>query len=166
MATSEGLTLLLRALEDAHAIETEALEMLTALAQAETDPELRSALERHHAETRELRTRVEACLRERGRGTSSRKERQAFLSATVKGFSESLRGTSSPRNIGDWYVTEHREVAAFAIVARLGDRLGADDVAQLGRDAAMLHATMGEYAAGWFDYLVESLVGEARGPKS
>ena len=105
---------------------------------------------------------MEACLRERGKGTSGRKERQAFLSATMKGFSESLRGTSSPRNIGEWYVTEHREVAAFAIVARLGDRLDAADVAQLGRDAARIHAAMGEYAAGLFDYLVETLVREAR----
>ncbi|MCY4085685.1 MAG: DUF892 family protein [Actinomycetia bacterium] len=165
MATPEGLKLLVRALEDAHAIETEALEMLTALHQAETDPELRSTLERHHAETRELRARVDACLRDRGKRTSGRKERQAFLSATVKGFSESLRGTSSPRNISDWYVTEHREVAAFAIVARVGDRLGAEDVAQLGRDAAMLHAKMGERAAGWFDYLVEQFVRSTSAPQ-
>ena len=166
MATPEGMTLLARALEDAHAIETEALEMLIALAEAETEPELRATLERHHSETRELRTRVEECLRARGRGASGRKERQAFLSATVKGFSESLRGTSSPRNIRDWYVTEHTEVAAFAIVARLGDRLGADDAAQLGRDAALVHAAMGEYAAGWFDYLVENLVRQAITPPS
>ena len=62
-------------------------------------------------------------------------------------------------------MTEHREVAAFAIVARVGDRLGAEDVAQLGRDAAMLHAKMGERAAGWFDYLVEQFVRSTSAPQ-
>ena len=38
MATPETVKLLARALEDAHAIQTEALEMLTALAQTEKGP--------------------------------------------------------------------------------------------------------------------------------
>jgi len=55
-------------------------------------------------------------------------------------------------------VTEHSELATFAILSRAADRLGYRDIAQLSRDATTLHRNAAEAAAGWFDYLVELMV--------
>ncbi len=159
MATAARTKRLVAALEDAHALETQAIETLTSLAESAPDPELRTALESHRDETARIRARLEAALVTLGRRTSARKERQAVLAATIKGFTGSLRDEASPHNLKDWYVTEHSELATFAILSRAADRLGYRDIAQLGRDAASLHRNAAETAAGWFDYLVELMVG-------
>ncbi len=158
VATPAGTKRLVRALEDAHALETQAIETLTALAESAPKGELRAALEAHRDETADVRGRLEAALVALGHRTSVRKERQAIFSATLKGFTGSLRDSASPQNLKDWYVTEHSELATFAILSRAADRLGYADIAQLGRDAAALHRTAAETAAGWFDYLVELMV--------
>ena len=158
MTTQAPSKRLVAALEDAHALETQAIETLTALAEAAPDPGLRDALEAHRDETAEIRGRLEATLVGLGHRTSVRKERQAVFAATFKGFTESLRDGASPKNLKDWYVTEHSELATFAILSRAADRLGHPDIAQLGHDAAALHRAAAETAAGWFDYLVELMV--------
>lgn len=158
MKTSAGTKRLVKALEDAHALETQAIETLTALAESAPDAGLRAALESHRDETAEIRGRLEATLVALGHRTSARKERQAVFAATLKGFTGSLRDGASPQNLKDWYVTEHSELATFAILSRAADRLGYPDVAQLGREGAALHRAAAETAAGWFDYLVELMV--------
>lgn len=146
------------ALEDAHALETQAIETLTALAESAPDASLRTALESHRDETAQIRGRLEAALVALGHRTSMRKEQQAVFAATLKGFTGSLRSGASPQNLKDWYVTEHSELATFAILSRAADRLAYPEIAQLARDAAALHRTAAETAAGWFDYLVELMV--------
>ena len=159
MATATGTKRLVGALEDAHALETQAIETLTALAQTAPDSDLRATIEKHRDDTAEIRARLEAALVTLGHRTSARKERQAMFAATVKGFTGSLRDEASPANLKDWYVAEHNELASFAIISRVADRLGYRDIAQLGRDAAALHRNAAETAAGWFDHLVELMVG-------
>ena len=149
---------LVKALEDAHALESQAIETLTALAESAPQGELRTALEAHRDETAQVRGRLEATLVALGHRASVRKERQAMFSATIKGFTESLRDGASPQNLKDWYVTEHSELATFAILSRAADRLGYPDIAQLARDAAAVHRAAAETAASWFDYLVELMV--------
>lgn len=160
MAHEAGTKRLVRALEDAHALETQAIETLTALAESAPDADLRAALEKHRDETAEIRARLETALVTLGHRTSARKERQAVFAATLKGFTGSLREDASPSNLKDWYVTEHSEIATFAIISRAAERLGYRDIAKLGRDAAALHRNAAETSAGWFDYLVELMVGK------
>lgn len=159
MTTQTASKRLIRALEDAHALESQAIETLTALAESAPDTELRATLEKHRDETAQIRSRLETALVALGHRTSMRKERQALFAATFKGFTESLRDGASPQNLKDWYVTEHSELATFAILSRAADRLGHPEIAQLAREAASLHRTAAEAAAGWFDYLVELMVG-------
>lgn len=158
MATQTTSKRLVKALEDAHALESQAIETLTALAESAPGGELRIALETHRDETAVIRGRLEASLVTLGHRASVRKERQAMFAATFKGFTGSLRDGASPQNLKDWYVTEHSELATFAILSRAADRLGHPDIAQVARDAAAVHRAAAETAAGWFDYLVELMV--------
>jgi ferritin-like metal-binding protein YciE len=158
LAATTGTKRLVAALEDAHALETRTIEALTSLAESAPDTKLRDVLEQHRDETAEIRSRLEAALVTLGHGTSMRKERQAVLTAALKGFTGSLRDDASPHNLKDWYVTEHSELATFAILSRAADRLGYRDIAQLSRDATTLHRNAAEAAAGWFDYLVELMI--------
>ena len=149
---------LIIALEDAHALETQVSETLTTLAGSAPHKDLRTVLESHRDETDEIRNKLEQALGKLGHRASSRKERQAVFAATLKGFAGSLREESSPQNLKDWYVAEHNELATFAILSRVADRLGHPDIAQLSRDAASAHRQAAETAAEWFDYLVELMV--------
>ena len=146
------------AIEDAHALETEAVEILKALAETARDPQLTAALEEHRAETAKIRVRLETALASLGLSASGRKERRAFVNATVKGFTGTLRGGSSPQNLKDWYILEHAEIATFAIVSRAAERLEYHDISRVAREAAGMHGRAAEVSASWFDYLVELMV--------
>src|SRR5688500_10908452 len=80
-------------LRDAHAMEKQADQMLTAQAgRIENYPELKSRIEQHIKQTRGQARRIEACLKSRGDDPSTLKDIGGQLLAMAQGASGMFAG--------------------------------------------------------------------------
>lgn len=148
-------------LEDAHAMETNVLQMLGSMIATTTDPQIKRELEDHKRETegheRRLRSRLEAL----GRGASLRKETQSIMGALMKGVVDEVRGDKPGKNARDGFVTEHMEIAAYELLERLATRAGDEETAEVARqNRAEEQAMADRIAASWDRYVDLTLADE------
>ncbi|RXT54357.1 hypothetical protein B6S44_15055 [Bosea sp. Tri-44] len=112
-------------LRDAHAMEQQAITMLSALARRiENYPELRAKIEDHLAETKRQASQIESCIERLGGNTSVIKDLAATFIAMGQGLSglfvedEIIKGTMAS------YTFEHMEIAAYRVLIAAADAVG------------------------------------------
>jgi len=116
-------------LQDAHAIETQALQLLRAApAIAGVEP-LAAAFRDHHSETREQRERVEGRLKAHG----ARPSRLQDAALRIGGLNVAAFFAAQPdtpiKLAGFAYAFEHLEIAGYELLRRVADRAGDTETA-------------------------------------
>jgi ferritin-like metal-binding protein YciE len=119
-------------LRDAHAMEEQAVTMLTSQSKRlENYPELKARLDEHIGETREQSRALEECLQRLGESSSSMKDMGGKAIAFGQGLSglfvddEVVKGTLAG------YTFEHMEIASYRILIAAAKVAGEPDVAQV-----------------------------------
>lgn len=119
-------------LRDAHAMEEQAEQMLTRLAdRIENYPELKSRIERHIEETRRQAGVVRQCIKRCGGDTSTLKDFAGKLMAFGQGMSGLFVSDEVVKGVLASYTFEHMEIASYRILIaaaqECGDRQTATD---------------------------------------
>ena len=113
-------------LRDAHAMEEQALTMLTAQAKRiQSYPELKAQIERHVLETQEhLRLLQELLDTLPSGGISLVRDLTGRLAATAQGLGGVLTSDEVVRGAMAGYAFEHMEIAAYRVLIAAADELG------------------------------------------
>jgi ferritin-like metal-binding protein YciE len=160
VAQSELQTKLGDYVEDAHAMESNVLQMLQSMIGTTDDPQIRRELERHREQTERHRDRLRERLEALGRGTSTRKETQTLAAALMKGVTDAVRGDKAGKNARDGFVTEHMEIAAYELLERLAERAGDEKTAQVARQNRRDEEAMAKKIAGKWDKFLDLTLAE------
>jgi ferritin-like metal-binding protein YciE len=118
-------------LQDAYAIESQALQLLEAAPALAGDAELRKLFEEHHDETRVHQASVEARLSARGSRPSRFKSALLRLGGVNIGGFFGAQPDTSLKLAGFAFAFEHLEVASYEQLRRVAERAGDDETAQL-----------------------------------
>jgi ferritin-like metal-binding protein YciE len=141
--------------EDAHAMETNVLQMLDSMIATTTDPKIREELERHKGQTEQHEERLRKRLEALGRSTSTRKEAQTLVGALMKGVVDQVRGDKPGKNARDGFITEHMEIASYELLERLAERAGDKQTAQVARANRRDEEAMAKKIAGKWDKFID-----------
>jgi ferritin-like metal-binding protein YciE len=141
--------------EDAHAMETNVLQMLDSMIATTTDPKIREELERHKGQTEQHEERRRKRLEALGRSTSTRKEAQTLVGAVMKGVVDQVRGDKPGKNARDGFITEHMEIASYELLERLAERAGDKQTAQVARANRRDEEAMAKKIAGKWDKFID-----------
>jgi ferritin-like metal-binding protein YciE len=141
--------------EDAHAMETNVLQMLDSMIATTTDPKIRDELERHKDQTEKHEERLRRRLDALGRGTSIRKETQTLAGALMKGVVDQVRGDKPGKNARDGFITEHMEIASYELLERLAERAGDSETAKVARANRRDEEAMAKKIAGKWDKFID-----------
>jgi ferritin-like metal-binding protein YciE len=116
---------LMQWLRDAHAMEKQAEQMLSALAgRIENYPQLKAQIEQHIQETKEQARRLETCIHRRGGSTSAIKDVAGKMTAMAQGISGIFVGDEIIKGSLAGYTFEHMEIASYRILMAAADALG------------------------------------------
>lgn len=137
-------TLFIEQLEDLYDAEQRLMQALPKMAQAAHDPLLKTAFERHVAETQNQISRLEKAFQLLGR-SADRKTCQAMKGLIEEG-QEVLSATGDEAVIDAALIaaaqrTEHYEISGYGTARTFAQRLGRQDIAEL------LQATLDEEEA-------------------
>jgi ferritin-like metal-binding protein YciE len=141
--------------EDAHAMETNVLQMLDSMIRTTRHEGIRRDLEHHKEETERQRARLRERLEQLGRSTSVRKETQTILGALMKGVVDQVRGDKAGKNARDGFVTEHMEIASYELLERLAVRAGDTQTAEIARENRREEEAMAKKIASTWDTVVD-----------
>ncbi|MDU0343181.1 ferritin-like domain-containing protein [Bosea rubneri] len=112
-------------LRDAHAMEQQAVTMLSSLAgRIENYPELKQKIEEHLAETERQASMIESCITRRGGDTSTLKDLAAKFVAMGQGISGAFVGDEIIKGSMAGYTFEHMEIAAYRVLVAAADAIG------------------------------------------
>jgi ferritin-like metal-binding protein YciE len=112
-------------LHNAHAMEEQAVTMLTSLAGRTRDyPELKMRIESHLAETRRQVDALEECIKCRGGETSTLKDVVAKLIAFGQGMSGMFVEDEIVKGAMASYTFEHMEAAAYRVLIAAAEAVG------------------------------------------
>jgi ferritin-like metal-binding protein YciE len=143
-------------LTDAHAIEQQALVQMRAAPTIAADPEIADAFSRHLPETEAHNSLIDARLEARGAKPATLKDLAG--KATGKGFA--LFAQAQPDTPGKLvthaFSYEHMELAMYELLARVADRAGDDETAQVARQIREQEREMADRLSGLFDNAVEA----------
>ncbi|MGK9339977.1 ferritin-like domain-containing protein [Sinorhizobium meliloti] len=112
-------------LRDAHAMEEQAITMLTSQSQRlEKYPELKERIDRHLQETRDQAAMLERCLERVGGGTSSVKDITAKMVAFGQGMSGLFVDDEVVKGSLASYTFEQMEIASYRILIAAAEHAG------------------------------------------
>ena len=120
-------------IEDAQALEQNVSRMLDSMISTTEDPEIEEMLRHHKEETERQEQRLRERLDALGAGTSARKQAQTVAAALMKGAADQVRGDQAGKTARDGFTTEHMEIAAYQLLARLAERAGDRETAEVAR---------------------------------
>jgi len=147
-------------LADVHSIEHQAISQLRAAPKLADDPEIAGIFAAHLEETERQEARVKELLDARGASPSAFKDIAGYASG--KAFV--LFARSQPDTTGKLmthaYSYEHMELAAYDLLARIAERAGEPDVAEVARAIREEEAAMAKRIAALWDRSVEVSLAE------
>ncbi len=146
--------------EDAHAMETNVLQMLESMIRTTSDKRTRQELERHKEQTQRHEKRLRKRLEDVGRGTSFRKETQTLVGALMKGVGDQVRGDKPGKNARDGFITEHMEIASYELLERLAERAGDEKTAKVARQNRRDEEAMAKKIASKWDKFIDLTLAE------
>ena len=147
--------------EDAHAMESNVLQMLNSMIATTDDTTIRRELEQHKKQTERHQERLRERLEKMGRDTSLRKETQTLVGALMKGVADQVRGDKPGKNARDGFVTEHMEIAAYELLERLAERAGDNQTAKVARQNKRDEEAMAKKIASKWDKFIDLTLDEA-----
>ena len=114
-------------LRNAHAMETQARELMERQSERLTDyPEVRARVQTHLSETEAQLQRIEDCLSSLGESTSTLKDTAQSLLGNIMAMSHSMAGDEILKNTFANDAFEHYEIAAYKSLLTLSGPAGAD----------------------------------------
>jgi len=160
MTPNDIQTQLIKYLTDAHSIERQALVQMKAAPGMAGDSEMAAAFEQHRTETEEHERLVEERLEALGASPAKLKD----MAGTITGMGFGLFAKLQPDTPGKLAVHafsyEHMELAAYDMLARVADRAGDNETAQMARRIEEQEGAMAERVAGMFDRAVDASLRE------
>jgi ferritin-like metal-binding protein YciE len=141
--------------EDAHAMESNVLQMLNSMIATTDDQAIRRELEQHKKQTERHQERLKERLESMGRDPSTRKEAQTLVGALMKGVADQVRGDKAGKNARDGFVTEHMEIAAYELLERLAERAGDEQTAKVARMNKRDEESMAKKIASKWDKFID-----------
>lgn len=160
MTPSDLQSQLIKYLTDAHSIERQALVQMKAAPGIAGDPEIAAAFERHEAETEEHERLVEDRLRDLGASPSIVKDAAGAITGLGFGLFAKLQPDTPGKLVAHAFSYEHMELAAYDLLARVAERDGDVETAQMARLIEEQERAMAERLAGLFDRAVEASLRE------
>jgi ferritin-like metal-binding protein YciE len=149
-------------LADAHAIESQAIQLLEHGPTIAGDPELARVYEEHLDETRSQQRRVAAQLEARDASPSRLKDAAMRLGALNWGGFFQAQPDTPAKLAGFAYAFEHLEIAGYEELRSVAERAGDSDTAAVARVIAGEERAAAERIAALFDRAVEASL-EAQG---
>jgi len=125
---------LVKHIDEAYAMEQNVLRMLDGMISTTDDPEIKPALQQHKLETQQHADRMEKRLRAHDASPSMVKEAGGVVGALMKSVVDMARPEKAGRNARDGYATEHLEIAAYELLARIASRAGDEETAAAARE--------------------------------
>jgi ferritin-like metal-binding protein YciE len=116
-------------LGDAHALESQAIQLLQKSPQLAGTPELAAAYEEHLGQTREQQRLIEERLEARGASPNKIKDAALSLGALNWGLFFGAQPDTPAKLAGFAYAFEHLEIAAYELLRRVAQRAGDADTA-------------------------------------
>lgn len=147
---------LIKYLTDAHSIERQALVQMKAAPGMAGDPEMAAAFEQHRTETEEHERLVDERLSALGESPSKLKDMAGAVTGMGFGLFAKLQPDTPGKLAAHAFSYEHMELAAYDMLARVADRAGDTDTAQMARRIEEQEGAMAERVAGMFDRAVEN----------
>jgi ferritin-like metal-binding protein YciE len=124
---------LVKHIDEAYAMEQNVLRMLDGMIDSTEDPEMKSRLVNHRAETEQHADRLKMRLEAHDASPSMIKEAGGIAGALMKGVVDMARPEKAGRNARDGYATEHMEIAAYQLLERVATRAGDVETAEVAR---------------------------------
>jgi ferritin-like metal-binding protein YciE len=135
-------------LRDAHAMEEQAEQMLTAQAgRLENYPALKARIEEHVHETRSQRERLETCIHARGADTSGLKDMAGRFTAMMQSFAGVFASDEVVKGAMAGYTFEHMEIAAYRALAAAARTVGDETTARVCDDICQEEEAMASWLA-------------------
>src|SRR4051794_22359370 len=133
MASEQLKEQLVKHIDEAYAMEQNVLRMLDGMISSTDDQEMRGMLEHHKQETEQQAERLKGCLEAHDATPSMIKEAGGVLGALMKGVVDLARPEKPGRNARDGFATEHREIASYELLERVGSGGGDERTAEVAR---------------------------------
>ncbi len=146
---------LIKYLTDAHSIERQALVQMKAAPSLAGDPEIAAAFEQHRVETEEHERLVDERLTSLGGSPSKMKDVAGAVTGLGFGLFAKLQPDTPGKLVTHAFSYEHMELAAYDMLARVADRAGDPETAQVARRIEEQEAAMAARVAGLFDRAVD-----------
>src|SRR5436305_954432 len=147
-------------LQDAHAIELQALEQVKRAPKIAGDPEIARAFEDHVAETERHRLYVEDRLLAKAWKPVPQKDITAKLSGVGMALFARFQPDTPSKLLAHASSYERMELAAYELIARLADRAGDSETAFTARMIEKDEREMAERLAECFDRAVDASLRE------
>jgi ferritin-like metal-binding protein YciE len=147
---------MIKYLTDAHSIERQALVQMKAAPGMAGDDEMAAAFEQHRAETEEHERLVDERLRALGASPSTIKDIAGAVTGMGFGLFAKLQPDTPGKLAAHAFSYEHMELAAYDMLARVADRAGDTETAEMARRIEAQEAAMAERVAGMFDRAVDA----------
>ena len=141
----------LKYLEDAHAIEAQAIQLLERAPKLAGAPELEAAYREHLDETREQQRQVEQRLQALGGSPSRLKDAAMRLGALNWGTFFQAHPDTPGKLAAFAYAFEHLEIGGYELLARVAERAGDRETASLARRILEQERAAAATIAGSFD---------------
>lgn len=139
-------------LRDAHAMEKQAEQMLSAQAKRiENYPELSARIEEHLRETRAQIARLESCIERRGQSTSTMKDAAGRFAAMMQGFGGMLASDEVVKGGIASYTFEHLEIASYKALIAAADAVGDTPTRDVCAEILKEEEAMADWLAGHLD---------------
>jgi ferritin-like metal-binding protein YciE len=151
---------LIKYLTDAHSIERQALVQMKAAPGMAGDPEIAAAFEQHRTETEEHQRLVDERLGALDASPSRVKDVAGAVTGMGFGLFAKLQPDTPGKLVAHAFSYEHMELAAYDLLARVADRAGDAETAQMARRIEGQEGAMAERVAGLFDRAVEASLRE------
>lgn len=155
-------------LRDAHAMEKQAEQMLTAQAKRiEHYPKLHDRIAEHLEETRSQISRLERCLDRRGESRSVMKDAAGKVAASLQGFGGMFASDEVVKGGLASYTFEHFEIASYEALIAAADTAGDDETAAVCSDILREEKDMADWLAAHLpEVTVQFLTREETGLES
>jgi ferritin-like metal-binding protein YciE len=145
---SKARDIFIDGLRNAHAMETQARELMERQSERLTDyPEVKSRVQTHLRETEGQLKRLEQCLSSLGESTSTMKDTAQSFMGNIMALGHSMAGDEILKNTFANNVFEHFEIAAYKSLLILCGPAGADSARTLLEQSLKEEEAM----ASWID---------------
>jgi len=153
MTTVEEL--LVKHIDEAHAMEQGVLRMLDAMIETTDDAAILQELEHHRIETEGHAQRMKDRLRAHSASPSTVRQLGGIVGALAKLPLDLVRGEKAGRNARDGYATEHMEIASYQLLKRVAERAGDTETARACDEIIVQEQAMADTIAANWDAFAE-----------